>query len=200
MFAQVITAQVTDEEGLRRQVQRWHDEIRPGASGYLGTTGGITDDGKLVVMIRFATEDDGRRNGDRPEQGAWWAETEKCLAGVAFANAADVITGGDGGSDDAGFVQVMRGRITDAAAYDKVLAQMDDFAETMKEFRPDVLGMVTVRIDDGTYFDFAYFSSEAEARAGESKEMPADVQAQMEQAMAASTLDEYLDLKDPWLF
>lgn len=30
--------------------------------------------------------------------------------------------------------------------------------------------------------------------------MPADVQAQMEQAMAASTLDEYLDLKDPWLF
>lgn len=200
MFAQVITADVTDREGLGRQVQRWRDEVQSGATGYLGTTGGITDDGKLVVMVRFASEEDGRHNNDRPDQSAWWAETDKCLTGVEFANATEVILPGGGGTDDAGFVQVMRGRITDAAGYDAMLDQMDEFAESMREFRPDVLGLVTVRVGDDGYFDFVYFSSEAEARAGESKELPPDIEAQMEQSMGAVVIDEFLDLKDPWLF
>jgi hypothetical protein len=45
-----------------------------------------------------------------------------------------------------------------------------------------------------------YFTSEAEAREGEKREMPAEMAAAM-QEMASITVGEteYLDLKNPWL-
>ena len=42
------------------------------AAGWLGTTAGITDDGRLVVLARFESEEVARANSDRPEQGRWW--------------------------------------------------------------------------------------------------------------------------------
>ena len=54
--------------------------------------------------------------------------------------------------------------------------------------------------DDGdTYTDIVYFTSEAEARANEQKEMPAELQQLMEQLMSAASIDEYIDLTDPVL-
>ena len=40
MFVQVIEGQLADREGLRRQLELWMTELRPGATGYLGTTAG----------------------------------------------------------------------------------------------------------------------------------------------------------------
>ena len=77
MFIQVITGTVTDPEGLRRQSDRWQDELRHGAIGYLGATAGVTNDGRSIAMIRFDSEASARANSERDEQGAWWAETEK---------------------------------------------------------------------------------------------------------------------------
>ena len=46
-----------------------------------------------------------------------------------------------------------------------------------------------------------YFSSEAEAREGEKKEMPAELQEQMEELMTLSDGEpEYLDLSEPWFY
>ena len=45
MFVQVIEGQVADREGLKRQLERWQEELRPGATGLLGSTSGVTDDG-----------------------------------------------------------------------------------------------------------------------------------------------------------
>ena len=42
MFIQVITGKVTDADGFRRQDQKWNDELRPGATGFLGSTAGTT--------------------------------------------------------------------------------------------------------------------------------------------------------------
>lgn len=199
MFIQVITARVEDAEGLERQLERWEQEIRPGAQGFLGSTSGVTDDGRLIVLARFESEESARRNSDRPEQGAWWAETEKMLDQVRFEDSVDVITTGGGGSDDAGFVQVMRGHVLDGAAMERLLARSDEFEAAMAKHRPDVLGDVTAVHADRTFTDAVYFTSEAEARANEGLKPPAELRELFEAWEAAVAIDDYLDLRRPLL-
>ena len=199
MFIQVITAKVVDEDALWRQVDRWESDIRPGAEGFLGSTSGITDDGRLIVLARFESEEAARRNSDRPEQAAWWAETEKTLADPAFQDSVEVDVMGAGGSNDAGFVQVMRGHVVDADKVTALRARMKEFEAAMADMRPDVLGDVTAIHGDGTFTDAVYFRSEAEARTNEAKEMPEEMQAMFAEWMSAATIDEYLDLKQPRL-
>ena len=81
MFVQVIEGRTSDPEGLRAQFDKWVAELEPGATGYVGTTAGVAADGRVVVFARFESEDAARANSERPEQGAWWAETEKLLDG-----------------------------------------------------------------------------------------------------------------------
>ena len=199
MYIQVITARVEDAEDLERQLERWEQEIRPGAQGFLGSTSGVTDDGRLIVLARFESEESARRNSDRPEQGAWWAETEKMLDQVRFEDSVDVITTGGGGSDDAGFVQVMRGHVLDGAAMERLLARSDEFEAAMAKHRPDVLGDVTAVHADGTFTDAVYFTSEAEARANEGLEPPPELRELFEAWEAAVAIDDYLDLRRPRL-
>lgn len=199
MFIQVITAKVVDAEGLWRQLDRWESEIRPGAEGYLGSTSGITEDGRLIGLVRFDSEEAARRNSDRPEQSAWWAETEKMLNGVSFQDSTDVIVMGAGGSNDAGFVQVMRGHVLDEAKMAELRPRMAEFESALASHRPDVIGDVTAVHADGTFTDAVYFTSEAAARSAEGAEMPAEMQAMFAEWSAAAAIDEYLDLKQPRL-
>ena len=199
MYIQVITGTVHDLNGLERQVERWQDEVRPGAIGYLGTTAGVTDDGRFVVLARFASEEAARRNSQRTEQGNWWAETEKCLESVAFLESAAVETFFGGGNDKAGFVQVMRGRVNDPQKLEQLGQRRGEIEATLGRARPDVIGDVMVVTADGAYVEAIYFTSEAEARAGEARPLPEDMAALMEEYMAAVAIDEYFDLKNPWL-
>jgi hypothetical protein len=199
MFIQVITGTVADLESLERQVERWRDEVRPGATGYLGTTAGVTDDGRFVVLARFESEEAARRNSERPEQGNWWAETEKCLNSVAFLESAVVETLFGGGNDTAGFVQVMLGHVRDVQKLDALSLQKGEIEATIGKARPDVIGDVMIITADGTYIEAIYFTSEAEARRGEASELSADMAALMAEYVDAVAIDEYLDLKDPWL-
>ena len=199
MFAQTITARVRDAEGLRRQLDGWERELRPGAVGFLGSTVGWTDDGRLIMLARFESEEAAQRNGDRPEQSAWWAETEKMLEQVRFQASVEVITMRGGGSNDAGFVQVMRGRVIDAAKMDELRSRMAEFESALASHRPDVIGDLTVLHADGSYTDAVYFTSEAEARENEAKGLSPEMQAMFEEWMTAVTIDEYLDLREPRL-
>ena len=199
MFVQVINGDVADAEGLSRQEDIWEKELRPGAEGFLGSTSGATEDGRLIVVARFESEEAAQRNSDRPEQGAWWAETEKTLRNVKFQNSEKVITMRGGGSNDAGFVQVMRGRVLDASKLEELWSRMGEFEAVMASHRPDVIGDLTVVHPDGSYSDVIYFTSEAEARSNEAKEPPPEMQAMFEEWMSAATIDEYLDLKNPRL-
>jgi hypothetical protein len=199
MFIQVITGQATDPEGLKRLGNRWQDELRPGATGYLGSAVGVTDDGRFIAVVRFESEDAARRNSERVEQAAWWAEAEKCLDGVAFADSGEVFTMVGGAVKEAGFVQVMRGRVTDADKMAGVRERMGELEAALRRHRPDVLGDVIAVHADGSYTDTVYFESEVAARRGESGEMPPDVGALFDDLMSAISVDEYLDLKDPSL-
>jgi len=138
MFIQVIQGKVSDEAGLRRCLARWHSDLEPGADGYLGTTSGVCADGTFIALARFDSEQAALRNSERPEQGAWWAETEKCFEGdVRFVDCPDVRQWLNGGSDAAGFVQIMQGHSRDR---DRMHAVMTQNADRIQQLRPEIIG------------------------------------------------------------
>ena len=197
MFIQVIQGKVADSERLQAQMDTWVRELQPGATGWLGSTGGTTDDGTYVCTVRFESEDAARRNSNRPEQGAWWADTEACFAGpVTFIDCPDVSEWLQGGSDEAGFVQVMEGHTSDAARMRELLERS---AEEIHRLRPEIIGGTVALQPNGDYVETVYFTDEAQARARERAEMPAPLAEAMREEQEVMGTVTYLDLHHPWL-
>src|SRR3712207_6644564 len=114
MFIQIIQGRCSRPDDLRAVLDRWTAELAPGAPGWLGGTYGFTDDGMFVGVVRFESREAASANAARPEQGEWWSQAEQCFDGpVEFHDCEDVALLFDGGSDRAGFVQVIRGRVED---------------------------------------------------------------------------------------
>lgn len=198
MFIQVITGRVIDGDELRRAMDTWISELAPGAQGWLGSTAGVTEDGRFFASARFESEAAARANSDRPEQGMWWSQTEKSLSDVTFHDCTDVTLINGGGSDRAGFVQVMQTTNSDVA---RLKAMNEQMAPRLSELRPDVLGMTACTHEDGKGTTaIVYFTSEAAAREGEQKEPPPEIAEQMAEMGTAMGEVTYFDLKDPWLF
>lgn len=196
MFVQVIQARTADADGLRHQMERWEADLRPGAPGFLGSTSGVTDDGRMIAIIRFASAGDAHRNAERPEQSAWWSDTEQCLEDVTFADTEDVQTVLGGGSNDAGFVQVIQGRATDEPALRALVHEIERLAP---EHRPDILGAGMAWHGDGRFTEIVWFTSEADARAAEARGVDEDLREKFA-AWETGTEDlVFWDLHDPWL-
>lgn len=192
MFIQIIQGKTTRQQECRDTLERWLRDLSPGADGWLGGTYGFTDDDQLMAIVRFESRDAAAANAARPEQGAWWAEMEAVFDGpVEFHDCDDVTLLMDGGSDDAGFVQIIRGRVEDPKTLKAMLAD----TSALHEMRPEILGG-TLAIDaDGTFTETVAFSDEESARRGEQMEMPDDVREAMETAIRDVS---YVDLHHPW--
>jgi hypothetical protein len=199
MFVQVIRGRVTGPEQVHAALDRWSERLAAGALGWLGSTAGVTEDGRFVALARFESQEAARRNSDRPEQGQWWTETSQLFTGeVTFRDSSDVTVDVHGDPGNAGFVQVMEGRVRDLERARELMAQ--DAGER-SAFRPDVLGSVTVGHEGGAYTLAFYFTSEQAAREGERKEQPPQLKAQMEEMYQLNIGEpEFLDLKQPWLY
>ena len=199
MFGQVIQGQVADAEQLHAALDRWAQELAPGASGWLGSTAGVTEDGRFIALARFESEEAARANSSRPEQDRWWSETAKLFTGEpTFKDSTDVIPDTVGDPDTAGFVQVMQGRGTDP---DRARELMSQDSGAWAAFRPDIIGSLAAAHDGGAYTMALYFTSEEEAREGERKQPPPELQAQMEEMDALTIgVPEFFDLKQPWLY
>src|SRR6266498_1218812 len=114
MFIQTIQGHTGTASELKDGLDRWVRDLAPGAQGWLGTTAGVAPDGTFIALARFESSDAARRNSDRPEQHQWWMETSKLFSGeVIFHNCEETDQIRVGGSDDAGFVQVIQGRVRD---------------------------------------------------------------------------------------
>jgi hypothetical protein len=199
MFVQVIEGKVSDKSGLRRQMDRWETELRPGAAGFLGSTAGVTEDGIGFAIARFESSAAAHANSERAEQGAWWSETEKCFDGpVSFTDSEDVEAFLGGGSNDAGFVQVMKTATGPGRA---VVKDLDErFEKHASTWRPDLIGGLRVWTGETSTVEVNYFTSQAEARANEAKVPPAELVELFAQYSDAFANTEYLDLLDPWLY
>ena len=197
MFVQVITAQTTDPAGVRRRFDEWVTDLRPGAVGFLGSTAGVAADGRFIAVARFADEAAAQANSELPEQAAWWTGTEALLSGAAtFRGTSDVEVHAKGGSDDAGFVQILEGTTTDRAEQTAIDAELQ---ESFMAERPDFLGSLLLWWEGGQWLEVVYFSSEADARAGEAKGGSPEGEALFARWQDVAKPESFLDLTDPWL-
>ena len=196
MFVQVIFGQVVDEDRLRAQFDRWRTELRPGAVGFVGCTAGVAPDGRFVAVVRFDSAHAAEANGARAEQAQWWRDTRALVNGPTFHGSDDVEFLAGGGSDEAGFVQVIEGRTS----------SRDEFMRLERELergrfvadRPDFVGSTLVFWTDGGWLEVAYFTSEAQVREAEARGLSPEVATIFDNWQRVAVPASYLDLADPW--
>jgi hypothetical protein len=200
VFVQVFQGQVSDASQVRDAAEDWMQRLAPGAEGWLGSTMGVTENGMLVAVARFESAEAARRNSGRAQQGEWWSGVEKLFPqGAVFHDCSQVELAGRGGSDEAGFVQVMQGRSADIARLRETMSRLE---RDYPDVRPDLIGYLTAVHDgeDGAFTNVLYFTSEEEARAGERAELPAGAAETLQEGMNLMQDVRYYDLREPWLY
>lgn len=196
MFIQVIQGRCNDVDRIHGQMDRWHETLEDGATGFLGATYGLTDDGEFIGVVRFDSRESAMANSGRPEQGAWWEETASCFDGEpTFHDCDDVHMLLDGGSDDAGFVQVIQGRISDPERFGMM---MDEPMDLLHRMRPEIIGGTMAVDADGFFTQTMAFTTEDAAREGERQEMPPEMSQRMADMTRAMTDVSFHDLHHPW--
>jgi hypothetical protein len=102
-----------------------------------------------------------------------------------------------GGSDDAGFVQVIQGRTRDV---ERMRALGEQSGPLLADFRPEVIGGTIALHGDGGFTQAVYFTSEQAAREGERKEPTPELKALLDEEMALYEGElTYFDLRELWL-
>jgi hypothetical protein len=193
VFIQIIQGKCTRQDELRAMADAWPEELGPTADGWLGSTYGFTDDDEFVAVVRFEDREKAMANSQRPEQTAWAEKMMSLMDGpVEFHDCDDVTLLMDGGSDDAGFVQVIRGKVDDP---ERLKAMMTSDPTLLHEMRPEIIGGTLAFEDDGTFTETIAFTDEESARKGEAMEPPEDVRAELEYAMQGA---RFYDLHHPW--
>src|SRR5512133_4072921 len=193
MFIQVIQGRATNPPGIRRDLGRWQRQLAADADGWLGSTTGITEDGWSITVVHFASEAHARRNSDRPEQREWWRDASQHLARVVSHDAPKVHTYRDGGSDEAGFVQVIQGHSDDL---ERLASLGHDQEEVLAREAPHILGMTVAEHADrpGDFTQIMYFTSEQDARRFEQEPPAEDDEPVLEQLRSLMTDSRSFDL------
>lgn len=83
-FTQIIDIAGADEQALHELVAEWDTGQAGVAPGYLGARV-LADDGsdRHLIEVDFATEEEARRNNDRPETKEWADRLQQLVAGEA---------------------------------------------------------------------------------------------------------------------
>jgi hypothetical protein len=192
VFIQIIQGRCTRHDELRALAASWREQLSEGAVGWLGGTYGFTDDDQFVGVVRFESREAAMANSARPEQGAWAEKMMSLMDGpVEFHDCDDVMLFMDGGSDDAGFVQIIRGKVEDPGRIKAMLAD----TSMLHEMRPDIIGGTLALEPDGTFTETIAFRDEDSAREGERMEPPAEVRSELESMMVGA---RFYDLHHPW--
>ena len=193
MFIQVIQGKCTREDELRAHLEQWREEQGPRAEGWLGGTYGFTDDHQFLGVVRFESREAAMANSEREEQSVWAEQMMALMDGaVAFHDCDDVTLMLDGGSDDAGFVQVIRGKVDDV---ERAKAMLSRDATSLHEMRPEIIGATMAVEEDGTFTETVFFTDEASARKGEQQDPPPEVREDLDSLMAGA---RFYDLHRPW--
>jgi len=189
MFIQVIQAKSTRRDEVRALMDEW-SELPNEGFGFLGGTYGFTDDDEFIGVVRFESKEKAMANSARPETDAMAKRMAELMDGPpTFRDCDDVTVWGDGGSDDAGFVQIIQGKTDDP---DRLKQIMTEDADNLRQQRPDIIGGTSALEDDGSFTTTIAFTDEASAREGEKNSSPP------EEFQALMRDVRYFDLRDPW--
>jgi hypothetical protein len=174
----------------------WRQELSAAPPGWQRLTAGVTDDGQAVAVFRYDSEA-AASGGGRPQQASWRESVERRLADPVVwydCPVVNVMKAGD--QADAGFVQVMQGRLVDPV---RLAAMRAEVELTLRERAPHVLGVSVAEHADGIGFtEVTYFTSEREARAGE-RQMPVEMAVQLGTVRSYMEGLEFLELREPVL-
>ena len=197
MFIQVIQGKCTRQDELRALADTWRGELGPGAAGWLGGTYGFTDDGMFVGVVRFESREAAMANSARPEQGAWAERMMALMDGpVEFHDCDDVTVFLGGGSDEARFVQVIRGKVARRGPGSRPCSLTP--RSCTRCARRSSGGTLAIE-PDGTFTETVAFTDEASARKGEQLEPPADIPEAVLKAMQEVMSNAvFYDLRAPW--
>jgi hypothetical protein len=196
MFVQIITGPVSDKERFVREGARWQRDLKPGATGFVGGTWGLGSGGMGICVAQFESETAAKANSDRPEQGEWWAAIEPAFGDVTFRDTTDVDVIAQPHAPDAGFVQLIQGRVKDPEG---ARAFMQGAEDQLREARPDIVGgLVAWHGVDGEFTQVMYFTSQEAARAGEKAMEDDEVGAAYEEMMA--TEPTFVDVFEPHVY
>jgi hypothetical protein len=138
VFIRIMRGRVVGGAGTRVDLVRWRQEVGSGTPGWQRLTAGVTDDGEAVAVFRFADEAAAWRSTERPEHAAWQATVDRHLSGPATWYDCPVVSVMKGGDDaEAGFVQVMHGRLVDPV---RLAAMRAEVERTLRERAPTCSG------------------------------------------------------------
>ena len=194
MFIQMIQGDCSRQDEMRGLVDEWCG-LMADQPGWLGGTYGFTGDGRFVGVVRYETREARDACSALPECAAQWDRIlGRFDGGHETHESDDVMIMLDGGSDDAGFVQVMRGRVNNADAL-RQFALDDELTGMLHQARPEIIGATMAIEDDGTFTETVAFTDEASARNGETTHMPEAIVQRMEESMADVV---FVDLHQPW--
>src|SRR5918994_2893017 len=197
MFVWVLEGKVSDPEEVGRQLGHWIGEFGSTTPGYLGVTGGVTNDRRFLLFVRWESEEAGDAFLMRPQQQAWYDEFQKSFDGpVHFDESGDVTTYLAGGSDTAGFVQGMKVSGVDRQRIDAADREFENIAPGI---RPDLIGGLRVWTAADAFVEANYFTSEEQAREGEREEPPPELAEGFADFMEMTKDAEYFDFTEPLL-
>lgn len=192
MYIQITEGHCTRQDEMRQLVDEACAALADRA-GWLGGTFGFTDDDRYVAVLRFESREAFEELNASEGAAEWMARAEELCDGLQVHESEDVMMLLDGGSDDAGFVQIMHGRIADPDRFRHLAS--DEMMTMLHRMRPEVIGATLAVEPDGTFIETVAFTDESSARRGEESNMPPEVAADLGAAMADV---EYLDLHKPW--
>ena len=197
MYAHVVRGRTRAGARADEAWQRWVADVAPLASGWRDTTGGTTAQGEVVAVTRFSSARDAQRTLSLPQHRSWWDATLAELDGEADVMESDDVTPPESVVDpSAGFVQMMMATVADRPGVERVEEEID---EPFKRWRPDLLGGYRVWMLGSRLLAVDYFTSEAEARAGERRQPPPEVAEAMPRWLEHMADVEWFDLAQSWV-
>jgi len=194
VFIQMVQGPCSRQDEMRQLVDNWCGTMadRP---GWLGGTYGFTDDDRFLGIVRFDSSSACLESAATDDAATWWAAAAELFDGTCeIHESEDVSIMLEGGSDDAGFVQVMTGRVADADKYRHFMTDTE-MTSMLHDARPEIIGAVLAMEPTGSFVETIAFTDEESARRGEQKEMPADMREEFDAAMSDV---EFIDLHKPW--
>ena len=182
---------VADPDALRRSWDEWHDRVASDENAWLGSTGGISSAGQWLAAIRYSSEEAGRMataDADATPSFLSGATTLEVTGDVHLVE-------GNGSPDGGGLVQFMRAHVADRQRLGEVEGAVGNrFAAV----RPDFLAGLRAWTGPGRLTVVDWFTSEADARAGEAGGVPTDLGALFGEWMSLLSDVEWYDVADPW--
>lgn len=194
MFIQMVEGACSQHDDMRMLIDDWCDRMAD-EPGWLGGTYGFTDDDRFIGVVRYTSRAACEQCCAAEDAGMWWAAAEEMFDSTPeIHQSEDVMMMLEGGSDEAGFVQVMRGRVGNPDKLRRIMTDQD-MTSMLHQARPEIIGATLLIEDDGWFTETISFTDEDSARKGEAMDMPAEVTADLQEAMAEVA---YYDLHKPW--